>query len=155
MRRYRTDDKLASATGSRGSVELTTGFTTNTSSRLRYHGDHDWLGKSAPLLETRPLITALLRSKAARFTGLGRLLLGFNAFWAHAIAVNGEPCDPGRLLPNGPLPVKPSRTLPASAPIMYSLVVRGGENKQGARGATDDYEWDCHWPVSILGYALW
>src|ERR1017187_2729772 len=100
MRRYRTDDKLASATGSRGSVELTTGFTTNTSSRLRYHGDHDWLGKSAPLLEARPLITDLLRSEAARFTGLGRLLPGFNAFWAHAIAVNGEPCDPGRLLPN-------------------------------------------------------
>jgi len=38
MRRYRTDDKLASATGSRGSVEMTTGITTGTTSRLERAG---------------------------------------------------------------------------------------------------------------------
>ena len=48
MRRYRTDDKLATATGSRGSVEMTTGITTGTGSRLRYHEEDDWYGKSVP-----------------------------------------------------------------------------------------------------------
>jgi hypothetical protein len=95
----------------------------------------------------RSLITPPLRSKAARFTRARRLLPEFNAFWAHPIAVNGEPCDPGRLLPNGPMPVKPSRALQASAPTMHSVVVRSAENKQGTRGEADDYEWDCHWSV--------
>jgi hypothetical protein len=46
MRRYRTDYRLANATTSRRSAEITSGFTTRTSSRLRYHRDHDELRKS-------------------------------------------------------------------------------------------------------------
>src|ERR1035441_5613499 len=54
MRRYRTNDKLASATGSRRSVDRTTGITTGTTSRLRCDREHNRLERARRECGTGP-----------------------------------------------------------------------------------------------------